>query len=454
MLSASYRSSWIILPLVASSASCTLGLSSLTIHGYLPFIHTLGIYLHGWYRQDPKDVKIFGQFRKDFSTQLREKCPRLRDLILKGFEERDVDTWIEDSGILEVPNITSLKMPFKAEKVDKSTSDILLRHVTSLAPSLHTLDLSPGFFSSPLEEQGACPLFKIDLPFLRSLTLTFSYGVDTDLAMAFFERHPSLEYLSVALRYRDPHDLWFGSVLPQKFLPNLLHLRANWKNVRLLAPILNQLISLSIHNSVNAQIPYLFRSILPNGLPNLKSLNIGQMSSSNSQYKTAEGNNWYESEDGTFKTKRTPRTVFNDFMHSIVRAVPNLEELGFHGPKKRLVLSSLASIADDLSCFPHLKRLYYVGSYIGGHSRIRNRKNFISEARVLAEAALGLVSIINVVNWYPPHPIARIRRRESGEIASIEFEEFKGCVGMEIGYEDEAFPCAPSAISFSPFRPI
>ena len=94
-----------------------------------------------------------------------------------------------------------------------------------------------------------------------------------------------------------------------------------------------------------------------------------------------------------------------------------------------------------MSRFPHLKRLYYVGS-IG-----EDRNDFISEARVLAEAALGLVSIINVVNWYPPHPTARIKRMESGEVASIELEEFKGSVGMEIGYEDEAFPCAPLSLS-------
>jgi len=308
--------------------------------------------------------------------------------------------------------------------------------VTSLAPSLHTLDLSPGHFYSSLEKQGALTLFKFDLPFLRSLKFTFPHGVDKGLAMAFFARHPSLEYLSVVVRHIGSHDPLFESELPQKFLPNLLHLRANWKNVRLLAPILNQLISLSIHDSLNAQIPYLFRSILPNGLANLKSLDIGQTSSPTKKHRTAEGNNWYESEDGTFKTKLKARSVFNDFMRSIVRAVPNLEELGFHSTE-RLELSSFASIADDLSRFPHLKRLYYVGYYIGQTEIDRN--DFISEARVLAEAALGLVSITNVVNSYPPHPTARIKRSDSGEVASIAFKELKGCVGMEIGYEDEAF---------------
>ena len=120
-------------------------------------------------------------------------------------------------------------MSYRAPKLRESSRNKFLRHVTSLAPSLQTLDLSPSprHLSSSLEEQGACTLFKIDLPFLRSLTFTFSHGVDTDLAMAFFERHPSLEYLSVVVEHRGSHDPLFGSELPQKFLPNLLHFRVS-----------------------------------------------------------------------------------------------------------------------------------------------------------------------------------------------------------------------------------
>ena len=64
------------------------------------------------------------------------------------------------------------------------------------------------------------------------------------------------------------------------------------------------------------------------------SLDIGQLVSSSRKNKTIEGSLWFESEDGTFKeakTKRQSRTVLDSFMHSIVRAAPNLEELGFHG---------------------------------------------------------------------------------------------------------------------------
>jgi hypothetical protein len=78
----------------------------------------------------------------------------------------------------------------------------------------------------------------------------------------------------------------------------------HWDDVRLLAPILDQLFSLTIYRSVNAEIPYLLRFVLPNGLPNLKSLGIDQSPSSSRKNKTIEGSLWFESEDGTFKPFR------------------------------------------------------------------------------------------------------------------------------------------------------
>jgi hypothetical protein len=122
----------------------------------------------------------------------------------------------------------------------------------------------------------------------------------------------------------------------------------HWNDARLLAPILNQLFSLSINKSVNAQIPYLLRFVLPNGVPNLKSLVIGQSESTSRKNNTIEGSLWFERKNGTFqeaKTKTQSRSVFDSFMHSIVRAAPNLEELGFHG-FDRFPLRNFVSLAD------------------------------------------------------------------------------------------------------------
>jgi hypothetical protein len=77
-------------------------------------------------------------------------------------------------------------------------------------------------------------------------------------------------------------------------------------------------------------------------------LDVGQAASSSRKNKNIEGSLWYESEDGTFqqtKTLKESRTVFDSFMHSIVRAAPNLEELGFHGAL--FELSKSVSVANS-----------------------------------------------------------------------------------------------------------
>ena len=110
-------------------------------------------------------------------------------------------------------------------------------------------------------------------------------------------------------------------------------MQIHWNDALRLALILGQLLSLSIHGSINAQIPYLLRSVCPNGLPKLKSLDINQISDSSVKNKNIEGSLWYETPDGVFQrgTNKSSRTVFDGFMHSIVRGAPNLEEIGFHG---------------------------------------------------------------------------------------------------------------------------
>jgi hypothetical protein len=74
--------------------------------GFLPFIHTLGLHLmNRWYYDPDKNfeaVKGFGQLREEFWVKLKEKCPRLSGLILKGFSDDPDDPWLEESGLLQV----------------------------------------------------------------------------------------------------------------------------------------------------------------------------------------------------------------------------------------------------------------------------------------------------------------------------------------------------------------
>jgi len=74
---------------------------------------------------------------------------------------------------------------------------------------------------------SASPIFGLDLPFLRSLSLASFTEVDAAQAMAFFERHPSLEYLNLASNLMGTNNRWFASELPPNFLPNLRHLRVS-----------------------------------------------------------------------------------------------------------------------------------------------------------------------------------------------------------------------------------
>ena len=102
-----------------------------------------------------------------------------------------------------------------------------------------------------------------------------------------------------------------------------------------LANILHQLSTLSIIRSTNSQIPYLLRSVIPNGLPNLKSLDIHQFPGYYSAIpRFIEGVMWHEDENGVFHTGRPYFNGWNvtqNFMHSIARGAPGLQELGLHG---------------------------------------------------------------------------------------------------------------------------
>ena len=70
------------------------------MNGSLPFIHTLGLHLgDGWDLDDRNPVNRPG---KEFWLQIKDKCPRLKALILDGFRDNPDEPWIEDSGLFNV----------------------------------------------------------------------------------------------------------------------------------------------------------------------------------------------------------------------------------------------------------------------------------------------------------------------------------------------------------------
>ena len=119
----------------------------------------------------------------------------------------------------------------------------------------------------------------------------------------------------------------------------LTSLKAPFYDVRNLSPILSQLFSLMVYSTINAQLPYLLRAVLPDGLPHLKSLNIGQKPSNIGKNVNIEGALWYETEDGKFfeaKVRKARRAVLDGYIPSVARGAPNLEEIGFHSNAIRL----------------------------------------------------------------------------------------------------------------------
>jgi hypothetical protein len=110
----------------------------------------------------------------------------------------------------------------------------------------------------------------------------------------------------------------------------------------MLVPLLgDQLVNLTISNSINWQVPYLLRSVLPNGLPSLRSLGITQRESMNYGEARLPGCRWREDEDGTIRevNERNAWTnVDSAYITSLARGAPNLEELEVDGTCQSLIV--------------------------------------------------------------------------------------------------------------------
>jgi hypothetical protein len=137
------------------------------------------------------------------------------------------------------------------------------------------------------------------------------------------------------------------------------------------------LIRLSLFGTYNSQGPYLLRAAVPGGvLLALRSLSIHRESGNSP--KPREGHRWREDENGNVSQAnvKTPRREFDgNYIMSISKAAPNLEELGLIGTSNDTLVSLLLfkfvqvvvqgrdtvslqdSITASLSRFPKLQRL-------------------------------------------------------------------------------------------------
>lgn len=247
-----------------------------------------------------------------------------------------------------------------------------------MASSLQYLTL---FFQSPIYRglHDASLLFSITFPHLKSFNISGfrmiprSQLEDSGKAMCFWQRHPNLEQVSIAA---DGVNRWFRDNIEAGFLPKLNYLRvsfcflksmsqvslnnsqAPFLDVRALTSHLGQLDHLGINYSYNLQVPYLLRSVLPDGLPRLKSLEIHQKPSSKSWALSREGTRWYETESGDFleelDDKKTSKSVDSSYINSIVQGAPNIEELCLHDfalPRRDIVRSMGALFLSSSSSY-------------------------------------------------------------------------------------------------------
>ncbi|PPQ96047.1 hypothetical protein CVT26_004680 [Gymnopilus dilepis] len=332
-------------------------------------------------------VQGYGEFRSEFWDNVERNCPRLQRISISGIGECYTHPWLQHSGIYELKrmkNLKSLELNFcEGSHSYFEGTDVLLSNIHHLSSTLDTLELELYH-----KYDSASPILTLDFPRLRSLTLGMFSVPNTEQAMHFWRRHPSIEILR--LRDSDHTSHWFSSDIPDDLLPNIKHLEASFHDVRSLIPILHRLKRLSVQQSLNAQVPYLLRVLIPEGLPNLCSLEIDQeWYSIPDILRRYEGSTWFETPDREFMegmtATRLSKKLTADFLLSIVKGAPGLQELCLYG--HLLHSSTVANLSANLSHFVQLKRLYYRGLN-DSHWHLRtqeDRQAFYASSREIAK---------------------------------------------------------------------
>jgi hypothetical protein len=212
----------------------------------------------------------------------------------------------------------------------------------------------------------------------------------------------------------------------------------------------DQLVNLTVTKTINAQVPYLLRTLLPHPLLFLRSLGIDQGASNHHQEVTREGALWREDEDGNVtKTSKRKAKSFIDsiYITSLARCAPNLEELGLDGACRlpivriRLLFAVFLVIiffprhkASALSKLLNLKRLYLYGDGLVYFEQDYSQHKFLEEMRLIAQRSSSLESITCIRGDL--HQCNKIQRSVEGD---FELVERPGC-GRMIGWEDAVFP--------------
>ncbi|KAH6905028.1 hypothetical protein BKA70DRAFT_1226226 [Coprinopsis sp. MPI-PUGE-AT-0042] len=407
--------------------------------GSVPLLNTLELHLDcPPLGLNNGQIKGFRELNVPFWNGLQLHCPRLHTLIFSNIGGSPGNVWLNKSGIFEVEGLHALCLRFVPERLDKEGSELLLKTVGNISSHLRHLDLAPNSVEEEWMEMA--PYWALDFPCLESLQLLGQVSRDTSKSMAFWRRHPSLEHLH--LRYCEGAPLFSNDIHTiEGFLPKLKHLTAVFPEARRLASLLPRLDSLNILESYNAQAPYLLRSVIKNGLPNLRSLNIAHNPDPGVPFEKLEAINWYEALDGTFCEKekgRRPHIRVTDpgWITSIVKAAPNIEEFALATFNVEL---QDRGFVDELSGLGRLKRFFFgIGEPLLSdlESTAENHLEFMALAKSLAAKCHCLEEVGDgAAEPYRGYITAKIVH--NWDEAKVHLGLGHGIV---IGQEDQAFP--------------
>ncbi|KAF8188120.1 hypothetical protein BJ912DRAFT_410408 [Pholiota molesta] len=432
------------------------GIQMLVKKRLMPRLSALSIHLlKGWVCDEyGEPITVRGRLLDYFWSNLRDASPRLRTLVLQnvGCVSDDLwDRWLSGTAIDELNSIlglSTLRLEWSAglDGLEADDSLKIYKNLPRLASSLHTLSLDGDYY------QDVKLVLCHELPHLKRLSLQRFKSDDSDYVIAFLARHTQLEGLSLL----DCPGHWLSCEFDEsRFLPNLKHLKARFEDIRALLPVLPQLVSLSFTESYNCQVPYLLRELLPDGLPELQSLEIEQAVADPNNF--LEGVRWYELVQGGFRTEkdkyRAARNFMTGYMHSVVRGAPGLQELGLHG--MTLTSGSLQILAHTLSELDDMKRFYYRGFAPDpkdtgaaleedddgdgeGEAEALTEVGFLASAEALARKCMSLECVTSIGGRCLPYVAATIERDVDGEVTGVRRRDG---VGMLIpAYEDDPFP--------------
>ncbi|KAF9469598.1 hypothetical protein BDZ94DRAFT_1303296 [Collybia nuda] len=407
----------------------------------LPNLVSLAIHMDdglGWNMEDNyKIITNSGRPGRSFWASLKEKCPKVKEISLTGVVDYEENRWFEESNVYEYQGLERFRLeyireyPGEAESTAASGLERLFDTLSASFSLLHTLDLSIED-ANYVDATVRSGLFTRCFPRLRVLILGKFMARTAEVASEFWTFHPLLERIELA---SIPGN-WFNGLSPG-VLARLKILKAPFPDVRTLLPLLkDQLINLTISSSINGQVPYLLRSVLPNGLASLRSLGIYQGASNHSRKVNWEGSRWLEDEHGNISesSKRKAARPFDaNYIMSLARGAPNLEELELIGESK----PPIEPIALALANFSNLKRLYILATDNGGIDSFVSpecRIPLLIVARVFAEECRTLESVTAVPrDSWGMHSAIKIQRDVNGEIS---LEEELGS-GRIMGLEDE-----------------